>query len=130
MGLYIYYKNLLFGKQKHGHILWACQDAHDQPQIAVGKRGLRYEQHDPSDAAQIVTLQFNHVNYYWKKELNNKISVCSACSGIHYIHYNFLAFSLHPSSAICFNDYFEIWVVCEMNLCMDAGYKNGMTDCA
>lgn len=50
--------------------------------------------------------------------LNVQVPVCASAAGARCLlnsacSNNFLAFSLHPSSAICFSDYFKIQVVCE-----------------
>lgn len=49
----MYYKNGVL-KLKNENMTISCENAenaHDQLQIAVGERGLRCDQHDPSNAA-------------------------------------------------------------------------------
>lgn len=123
----------------------------------MAENSLRYDQPDPSDGAHVLGMETCYCQVLsevtgdglWLCDLtmqiimkkmkkiahNDQVPVCenaactrcllnSACSN------NFLAFYLHPSSAICFSDYFKIQVVCKMNLCMGVGWNNRRRLCA
>lgn len=61
--------NLKYKKQtkKHEHILWKCWNAHNQQWIVVGESRLRYNLHDPSDAAHVLLMEMCCMK--WRDEL-------------------------------------------------------------